>query len=152
MQLTSSAFENNARIPRRYSGEGEDVSPPLSWDGAPENTKSLVLVCEDPDAPRGTFRHWAAYDIAPDHTALPEAIAPSGAPDGIRQAINDFGRRGYGGPMPPKGHGPHHYHFRLFALDCEHLPLRPGASVADVRKAALAHRIAEAALTGLYER
>ena len=152
MQLDSSAFTNNQTIPRRFTGEGEDASPPLTWGGEPAGTKSFALVCEDPDAPNGTFHHWAAYDITPDHKALPEAFPADDAPDGVRQAVNDFGKHGYGGPMPPPGHGPHHYHFRLYALDTDHLPLKPEASVSDVAEAARAHKLAEATLTGTYER
>jgi Raf kinase inhibitor-like YbhB/YbcL family protein len=152
MRLTSTAFGNQKAIPRRFSGEGDDVSPPLSWKDAPRATKSFALICEDPDAPRGTFRHWAAYDIAPDTTELPEAFPRRIDEHGIKQAMNDFGKPGYGGPMPPKGHGPHHYHFRLIALDSEHLPVKPGASVQEVEEAARAHSLVEARLTGLYER
>jgi Raf kinase inhibitor-like YbhB/YbcL family protein len=152
MHLASSAFEPNQAIPTRYSGEGENVSPPLSWSGVPDGTKSFVLLCEDPDAPGGTFRHWAVFDIAPDRNELPEAFSHDHGFDRLRQAVNDFGKHGYGGPMPPKGHGPHRYCFRLIALDCEHLTLKPEPSVLDVEQAALAHRLAEADLTGLYER
>lgn len=152
MQLTSSAFANGETIPRRYTGEGDDMSPPLAWSGAPRDTKSLALICDDPDAPGGTFRHWAAYDIAPDQAELPEAFPRRAGTGHLKQAVNDFGRAGYGGPMPPRGHGPHHYRFRLIALDTDHLRLDKEASVRDVEKAALAHKLAEAALVGLYER
>jgi len=152
MHLISSAFENGQRIPRRHTGEGEDMSPPLAWRGAPRGTKSFALICEDPDAPGGTFRHWAAYDIAPDQARLPEACPRHASTGDLKQAFNDFGRTGYGGPMPPHGHGPHHYRFRLIALDTDHLGLDKEASVRDVEKAALAHMLADAALVGLYER
>ena len=152
MDLTSSAFEDNQRIPRRYTGEGDDISPPLAWTGFPAGTQSLALICEDPDAPKGTFHHWAAYDIAPTLTTLPAGVPSQPDNNRIRQAINDFGRHGYGGPMPPRGHGPHRYRFRLIALDTAHLPLPPDASVLDVENAAMAHKIAEANLVGLYER
>lgn len=153
MRLVSPAFEPDQPIPQRYSGDGENVSPPLNWSDVPDGTKSLALICEDPDAPGGTFRHWAIYDIAPDRNELPEAFPREHqGKDNIKQAVNDFGRHGYGGPMPPKGHGVHRYRFRLFALDCEHLSLKPEASVQDVEQAAQAHARAEADLTGTYER
>lgn len=148
MRLTSSAFKNGETIPRLYTGEGKDVSPPLAWSAAPSGTKSFALICEDPDAPNGTFHHWAIYDIAADATVLAEGSTP----DGAKEAMNDFGRHGYGGPMPPKGHGPHHYHFRLFALSTDRLTLPTDASVPDVARVVKKHKLAEAELTGLYER
>ena len=152
MRLTSPAFGNEKAIPRRYSGEGEDISPPLSWKDAPRGTKSFALICEDPDAPKGTFHHWAAYDIAPERMELPEAFPLTSTQNGVKQAVNDFGSQGYRGPMPPKGHGPHHYHFRLIAIDTEHLPVGLGATVKEVEAAARAHSLVEAWLTGIYER
>lgn len=148
MRLTSSAFKNGETIPKLYTGEGKDISPPLAWSAAPPGTKSFALVCEDPDAPNGTFYHWAIYDIAPDVTAFAEGATPGGTKEGM----NDFDKRGYGGPMPPKGHGPHHYHFRLFALSAERLSLPANAAVPDVTRAAKKHKLAEAELMGIYER
>lgn len=152
MRLSSAAFKPDEMIPQRYTGEGQDISPPLEWRDPPDGTRSFALICEDPDAPNGTFRHWAVYDIEPEREGLPEAFPPNGGADSIRQAVNDFGKHGYGGPLPPKGHGTHHYHFRLFALDTERLGLPHEASAADVETAVRSRKIAEARLTGLYAR
>lgn len=151
MQIRSSAFSEGAAIPRRFTCDGEDQSPPLSWSGAPPQTRSFVLLCDDPDAPAGTWHHWAAYDIPPGHTNLPEG-AGKATTQGLKQAVNDFGRPGYGGPCPPRGHGPHHYHFRLLALSTESLPVRSGPACRDVEREARKHIIEEAILVGLYER
>ncbi len=152
MRLSSSAFSDGAKIPRRFSCDGEDLSPPLQWSDPPAETRSFVVLCADPDAPAGTWHHWAAYDIPANRAALPEGAGRSGGGDGLKQAVNDFGRTGYGGPCPPHGHGPHHYHFRLLALSSESLPVRKGPSCRDVEREARKHLIAEAALLGLYER
>jgi Raf kinase inhibitor-like YbhB/YbcL family protein len=116
MQLRSSAFSDGGPIPWRFSCEGDDLSPPLQWSNTPAETRSFVALCDDPDAPAGTWHHWAAYDIPADRTMLPEGAGRSGGGEGLKQAINDFGQPGYGGPCPPHGHGPHHYHFRLLAI------------------------------------
>jgi Raf kinase inhibitor-like YbhB/YbcL family protein len=118
MTLTSSAFENGGPIPRRHTGEGEDVSPALSWSKAPKGTRSFALICHDPDAPLVSpgnygFVHWVLYGIPGSVTQLPE-----GSGDYV-QGVNNFGNAGYGGPMPPGGHGTHHYFFWLLALDSE---------------------------------
>jgi len=152
MRLRSSAFSDGAAIPRRFTCEGEDVSPPLEWSEVPEGTRSLVLLCDDPDAPGGTWHHWAVYDLPADRTALSEGARQARGKDGLKQAINDFRRPGYGGPCPPRGHGPHHYHFRLLALSTNHLALRQDASCRDVEREARESLIAEAILVGLYER
>lgn len=152
MRLTSSAFSDGAMIPKRYTCDGENVSPSLEWDAAPSGTRSFVLLCDDPDAPAGTWHHWAAFDIPPSGRALPEAASQRGGKDTFSQAINDFKRRGYGGPCPPRGHGPHHYHFRLLALSIERLPLRKDASCRDVEREARKHVVAEALLMGVCQR
>ena len=118
MQLTSSAFGDGGAIPTRFTGEAEDVSPQLAWTDVPEGTRSFALICHDPDAPLvkpGTygFVHWVLYGIPGDISELPEACAD------YVQGVNDFGNAGYGGPMPPEGHGTHHYFFWLLALDNE---------------------------------
>jgi Raf kinase inhibitor-like YbhB/YbcL family protein len=118
MTLTSSAFDRGEPIPTKHTGEGEDVSPALSWRGWPDSTRSFALICHDPDAPLvkpGTygFVHWVLYGIPGSVAALPEGVG-----DYI-QGINDFGKPGYGGPMPPEGHGAHHYFFWLMALDAD---------------------------------
>lgn len=115
MQLTSTAFAPLTRIPRQYTGEGENVSPPLAWRDAPAGTKAFALVCHDPDAPLVTstaygFTHWVLYNIPGSVTKLEEAER------GYTSGANSFGNRGYGGPMPPELHGVHHYYFWLLAL------------------------------------
>lgn len=152
MQLESTAFANSRMIPPRYTCDAENLSPPLGWAGAPEGTRSFVLICDDPDAPGGIWRHWAVYDIPPDRSHLPQAVRPLEAESGLKQAVNDFGRQGYGGPCPPRGHGPHHYRFKLLAVSVDRLPLPVKPNVASVEREARKHVIAEASLTGLYER
>lgn len=118
MTLSSPAFDVGGLVPRRHTGEGDDVSPALSWKDAPDGTRSFAVICHDPDAPLvkpGTygFVHWVLYGIPGNVSELPEAC------DDYVQGINDFGNAGYGGPMPPEGHGTHHYFFWLLALDNE---------------------------------
>jgi Raf kinase inhibitor-like YbhB/YbcL family protein len=144
--LTSTGFKDGAAIPRRFSCDGENVSPDLAWAGAPVGTKALVLIVIDPDA-RG-FVHWLVYDLtASPAGGLPQAISAS--PDAPPQGTNSFGKRGYGGPCPPSG--THHYRFTLSALDAG-LGLT-GAPGVDALHAAMAgHVLAEATLTGTYHR
>ena len=153
MKLRSSAFSDGATLPRRFTCDGEDISPPLAWSGAPAATRSFVLLCNDPDAPAGTWHHWAAYDIPPDRTALAEGAAADQSAAGFKQAINDFRNPGYGGPCPPHRHGIHHYHFRLLAVSVDRLPVRNDAmSCGDIEREARKHLLAEATLVGLYQR
>lgn len=149
MRLTSTAFGSDG-IPARFTCDGADVSPPLAWSGAPAGTRSFALVCSDPDAPSGTWYHWAVFDIPAGTVELAENH-PAKSHVG-RQAINDFGAQDYGGPCPPRGHGAHHYHFTLYALNIEHLGAAVGARCRDVEKAAKTHAIATAELIGLYGR
>jgi Raf kinase inhibitor-like YbhB/YbcL family protein len=151
VQLSSSAFQNGEDIPRRFTCDGENRSPPLTWRDAPSGTRSFALLCDDPDAPRGTWRHWAAYDLPADCAALPEG-AGNGDTRDFRQGENDFGEKGYGGPCPPHGHGTHHYHFRLFALSIDRLSLRADATCRDVEHALNGHVLAHATLIGHYRR
>jgi Raf kinase inhibitor-like YbhB/YbcL family protein len=151
LSVDSPAFHNGERIPERYSRNGGNVSPPLEWHDAPRNTRSFALVVEDPDAPKGTFRHWAIYDVPPAHQGLEEDSASLRSRTALHMAVNDFGNRGYDGPQPPHGHGAHHYHFRLLALDVPQLRLSPRASVKDVLAAARSHVIAEAETVGTYQ-
>jgi Raf kinase inhibitor-like YbhB/YbcL family protein len=144
LSLTSTAFQDGQAIPAQYTCDGADQPPPLAWDDPPAGTKSFALVVDDPDAPSGTFRHWAAFNIPGSARSL-----QAGAFD---EAVNDFGKPGYGGPCPPKGHGPHHYRFKLIALDVDRLGRGAGAKVADVEKEAEKHAVGRAELTGLYER
>ncbi len=153
MRLMSTAFSDGAAIPRRFTCDGEDVSPALQWSGAPAQTKSFVLLCVDPDAPAGVWRHWAVYDIPADQTALAEGAGGRQAGQEFKQAHNDFDRPGYGGPCPPHRHGPHHYHFRLLALSQAELPIRrKDPSCAEVEREARKLALAEATLVGVYER
>jgi Raf kinase inhibitor-like YbhB/YbcL family protein len=151
MELKSSAFSDGDAVPRRFTCEGEDLSPPLQWNDAPAGTRSFVILCDDLDAPAGTWDHWAAYNIPVERTALPDGAGRPGQA-GLMQAINDFGRLGYGGPCPPRSHGPHHYRFRLLALSIDYLPVRKTPSCPDVEREARKHLIEEAILTGSYER
>jgi len=146
LQLTSSAFGDGQPIPVRYTCDGDDQAPALSWGEPPQGTKSFALVIDDPDAPSGTFRHWGVFDIPASARSI------GGSQKTGTEVINDFGKRGYGGPCPPKGHGPHHYHFKLFALNIDRLDLGPNAKVADVESEAAKHAIAQDELIGTYER
>lgn len=152
MQLTSTAFSNGGKIPRLYTCDGDDLSPPLHWTDPPAETRSFVLLCDDPDAPGGVFRHWAAYDIPATRRELVENAGKTEGFEDFRNAISDFGNHGYGGPCPPRGHGPHRYHFRLLALDCPQLSLGASPSFKEVEAAARTHVLAEATLVGIYGR
>jgi Raf kinase inhibitor-like YbhB/YbcL family protein len=150
MRLESSVFKEGGTIPREFTCDGEDVSPPLSWSGAPDGTKSFALICDDPDAPGRTWVHWVAFDLPPAISKLPRAVAARPAlPDGGTQGINDFRKPGYGGPCPPGG--THRYFFKLYALDTV-LKLAPSSTKADVERAMKGHVLAEAALMGWYSR
>lgn len=150
--LTSAAFADGARIPDRHACTGDDLSPPLAWEGPPAGTLGFALVCSDPDAPAGTWYHWAVFDIPADAAALAEGY-PTDARVGVtRQAVNDFRRTGYGGPCPPPGHGVHHYYFHLTALDVDRLDLPPTAGCRDVERVIKHHALAQAVLTGTYSR
>ena len=151
MRLTSTAFADGAGIPRRFSCDGDDISPALAWSGAPAATRSFVMLCDDPDAPGGTWHHWAAYDIPADRTELAEGAGTPGAP-GLRQAVNDFEKPGYGGPCPPLRHGIHHYHFRLLALAVDRLAVAGNPTCGAVEREARRHVLDEATLVGVYAR
>jgi Raf kinase inhibitor-like YbhB/YbcL family protein len=105
VRLNSTAFADGSAIPQRFSYDGDDVPPPLSWSDVPTGTRSFVLLCDDPDAPAGTWHHWAAFDIPSTVSALAEHAASDAEKGGFKQAVNDFRRPGYGGPCPPRGHG-----------------------------------------------
>lgn len=150
MQLTSAAFRGGREIPNMFTCDGRDISPPLAWSGAPVGTRSYAVVCSDPDAPSGTWYHWAIFDIPASVGELMQGHNPdSNSP---RQAVNDFGRSGYGGPCPPRGRGPHHYSFALYALDVERLDVPARARCRDIERAARAHALATAQLTGTFTR
>ena len=151
MQLTSSAFTGGSLIPLRHTCDGEDISPPLQWSGAPAGTNSFALMCDDPDAPAGTWVHWVVYDIPATTDELPAGVpATETLSSGARQGLNDFRRVGYGGPCPPRG-SPHRYFFRLYALAAR-LDLKTRATKADVVRAMQGHLLAEAQLMGKYQR
>lgn len=152
LTLESGAFDSEARIPDRYTCMGDDVSPPLAWSGVPPQTRSFALLCEDPDAPSGTWHHWAVFDIPATQTGLPEAFPKEARSGVIRQAVNDFRRSGYGGPCPPPGHGIHRYRFRLLALDIQTLELGGYAKCDDVARSAEPHVLEETVLIGTYSR
>lgn len=151
MKITSTAFEEGETIPRKYTCAGEDVSPALTWSESPKGTKSFVLICDDPDAPVGTWVHWVLYGISPNVTTLDENVPPDGEVlDGARQGRNDFGNLGYGGPCPPPGRA-HRYYFKLYALDIKP-ELAVGATKAEVLKAIEGHVLSEAQLMGRFAR
>jgi Raf kinase inhibitor-like YbhB/YbcL family protein len=151
IELTSPAFKEGESIPIRHTCDAEDVSPPLAWTNVPPEAKSLGLICDDPDAPMGTWVHWVIYDIAPTSSELPEGV-PLGevTDDGAKQGVNDFRRAGYGGPCPPPGSS-HRYFFTLYALDIEP-GLPAGASKADLLRVIEGHILAEGQLMGRYQR
>jgi Raf kinase inhibitor-like YbhB/YbcL family protein len=151
LMLTSPAFKPGEHIPTQYTRDGENMSPPLAWHDSPPETKSFLILVEDPDAPSGTFRHWAMYNIPASETGLPEGASGQGLGD-AGEGVNGFGNARYDGPQPPKGHGPHHYHVRLAALDVPQLDIAASAKVEDVWARAQPHIIAETELIGIYER
>ncbi|HTR43772.1 MAG TPA: YbhB/YbcL family Raf kinase inhibitor-like protein [Pseudomonadales bacterium] len=151
MQITSTAFANGQPIPDKYTGQADDISPRLEWTGAPLNTKSFALICEDPDAPMGTFTHWIIYNVPGTATVLSQNIAKTGTlPDGPRQSKNSFGNVGYNGPMPPPG-TMHRYFFRLYALD-NILKPDAGADRAKLLNAMSGHVVGKGELMGTYQR
>jgi len=151
MSVTSSAFPAESMIPSKYSCEGGNVSPPLSWTSVPTGTKSFALICDDPDAPGGTFVHWVLFNLPAGVTALTEKTATTAMlPNGARQGINSFDKFGYGGPCPPEGK-PHHYFFKVYALDAS-LPVKAGATKKEVEQAMEHHILAEGLLMGKYQR
>ncbi|MDI6741123.1 MAG: YbhB/YbcL family Raf kinase inhibitor-like protein [Smithella sp.] len=149
-ELKSSAFASGAMIPSLYTCKGKDISPPLTWSGAPAGTKSFVLICDDPDAPLMTWVHWVYYNIPASVTSLPEALAKSEKPQqGGIHGKNSFGDLGYGGPCPPWG--THRYFFKLYALDTM-LTLPIGAKKKDVLKAMDKHVLNKTELIGKYKK
>jgi len=151
LQLHSPKWKSGETIPTRYTGDGPDVSPPLEFEGVPNGTKAFALICDDPDAPVGTWVHWVIYDIPGGAKGLPEGVAKDGVlPDGSRQGRNSWKKTGYGGPSPPPGK-PHRYFFRLYALR-EPLGLGPGLNAKDVEAAARAKAIEASQYLGTYGR
>src|SRR4051812_9553595 len=149
--VKSPAFQEGRPIPVKHTADGEDVSPPLTWSGVPHGTRSLVLLCEDPDAPRGVWSHWVVYGLPPEARELGEGASKAGLPgEAAQQGTNDFGRPGYGGPSPPPGK-PHRYYFKLAALSVE-LKLPAGAKRQEVLAAMEGKVLAEGWLMGVYGR
>ena len=150
-QISSTAFSSGQMIPKQFTCDGSDVSAELSWKDAPAGTKSFALVMDDPDAPAGTWVHWVLYNIPAETKELPEAMPKQEQlPDGALQGHNSFRKIGYGGPCPPPGK-PHHYYFKLYALDTKP-DLKAGASKADVERAMKGHVLGETELIGRYGR
>lgn len=148
--ITSSAFTEGDMIPKEHTCDGPDVSPPLSWGSLPENAKTLALICDDPDAPMGTWVHWVIFNIPAGRSGLPENVPPHPELEsGAKQGKNDFGRIGYGGPCPPGG--THRYYFKLYALDAE-LGLDPGATKSHLLAAMEGHILDQGQLMGRYRR
>lgn len=149
-ELTSPAFAPGQPIPRKYTCDGEDVSPPLQWSAPPAGSQSLALVVDDPDAPSGTWVHWLVYNLPASRSALPESVPPAAhLPDQGKQGRNSWQNLGYGGPCPPGG--THRYFFRLYALDAA-LALPAGASSEQLRKAMQGHVLGQAETMGTYKR
>jgi Raf kinase inhibitor-like YbhB/YbcL family protein len=149
--LKSTAFANGGEIPRRYTCDGADLSPALSWDDVPAGAQSLALIADDPDAPVGTWTHWIAWNIPAKATLLPEGVPKVEALDnGARQGRNDFKRIGYGGPCPPPGK-PHRYFFKLYALDAR-LDVKAGAGRNELELAMKPHVLSQTAWMGTYRR
>ena len=150
LTVTSTAFQEGGMIPKQYTCDGADISPPLSWSGVPTGTKSLALISDDPDAPMGTWVHWVLFNIPPDTTKLPEKVpADQTLASGARHGVTDFGKFGYGGPCPPGG--THRYYFKLYALDTM-LDLTGRITKKDLLKAMEGHILAEGQLMGKYKR
>ena len=149
--ITTPAFQNGEVIPVRHTRDGENLSPPLEWRDAPPETKSYVLIVEDPDAPSGTFRHWAVYNIPAGEARLLEGASAQGLRE-AGEGVNGFRNARYDGPQPPKGHGRHHYHFRLAALDVPRLDMPASVKAEEIWAQAQPHIIAEAEVVGVYER
>ncbi len=145
LQITSSAFQNNGNIPRQYTCDGTDINPPLMIANCPQGTKSIALICDDPDAPVGTWVHWVIWNIDPGVKEIKENTVPQGAVQGI----NDFRKHSYGGPCPPSG--THRYFFKVYALDMM-LNISPNSTKADLEMAMKGHVLAEGQLVGLYKR
>ncbi len=150
IKITSSAFAEGGMIPSKYTCDGSKISPPLQWDVVPEDTKSIALICDDPDAPIGTFVHWVIFGLPAETGELEENIPPDKTlPNGAKQGTNGFGRIGYGAPCPPGG--THRYFFKVYALDME-LNLAAGATKSDLLNAMEGHILGQGQLIGKYKR
>jgi Raf kinase inhibitor-like YbhB/YbcL family protein len=150
IRLTSEAFQENQLIPEKYSCDGENISPPIAWSGVPDETRSLTLIVDDPDAPSGSFVHWVVYNIDPGKAGFPEAVPISTSQDLGIQGKNSTGKSSYSGPCPPKGSS-HRYFFQLYALDTM-LDVSANPSRAIVENAMKNHILATGQLVGIYSR
>jgi Raf kinase inhibitor-like YbhB/YbcL family protein len=149
-QLMTTAFRDGESIPRKFTCDGPDVSPALSWSDPPAGTKMLALIADDPDAPGGTWVHWVLYDLPADERKLPEGVSKDRElQNGALQGRNDFGKFGYNGPCPPRG-AAHRYFFKLYALDSK-TGLKSGATKGEVERAMRGRVLAETKLTGTYQ-
>ena len=150
IKITSSAFEDGGLIPAKYTCDGADISPSLQWEVVPEGTRSVALICDDPDAPMGTFVHWVIFGLPAEVRELAENIpSDETLPSGAKQGTSDFGRIGYGGPCPPSG--THRYFFKIYALDTE-IDLAAGASKRELLGAMEGHILGQGQLIGKYKR
>lgn len=150
IKIKSLAFVPGGKIPGKYTCDGMDISPPLSWTSGPEGTKTFSLICDDPDAPMGTWVHWVLFNLSADITEFRENVPPEKElENGAKQGMNDFRKIGYGGPCPPGG--THRYFFKFYALDTE-INLEAGATKAELLAAMEGHILAEGQLIGRYER
>ncbi len=150
IQVTSPAFEEGGMIPKKYTCDDENVSPPLAWTNVPKDTKSLALICDDPDAPMGTWVHWVIFNLPSDTKELMENIpVQKNLLNGTQQGKNDFGNTGYGGPCPPSG--THRYYFKIYALDIV-LTQEAGITKAELLKAMNGHILAEGQIMGKYKK
>jgi len=143
------SFDEGETIPKRHTGEGENLSPAVEWEDVPNGTRSLALIVDDPDAPAGVWNHWLLWDIPAAEHGLAEGFQTGRVGT---SGFNDFGEEGYGGPMPPKDHGPHRYFFKLYALDTSRLMLHHGSKRTDLDKALRGHVLGETWAMGKYER
>lgn len=151
LAISTTSFPNGGDIPKKFTCDGADVSPELSWTGAPAATQAFALIADDPDAPVGTWTHWVLYDLPATTASLAEGVSKvDELGSGGRQGRNDFRKIGYGGPCPPPGK-PHRYFFKLYALDAK-LNLKPGATKQEVEQAMQGHSLAQAELMGKYRR
>ena len=149
--ISSTSFPNGGDIPKKFTCDGADVSPELSWTGPPAGTQSFALIADDPDAPSGTWTHWVLFDLAPATNNLPESVSKiDELPGGERQGRNDFRKIGYNGPCPPPGKR-HRYFYKLYALDAK-LGLKPGASKQEVEQAMEGRILGKAEWMGKYQR
>jgi Raf kinase inhibitor-like YbhB/YbcL family protein len=152
MKVTSTAFEVGGMLPPRFTCDSKGISPPLKWSEVPDGTQSFALICEDPDAPGGTFTHWLLYNLSAGSRDLGEGIPNDEVLSiGARQGTNSFGDVGYGGACPPQGDREHRYVFKLYALDAD-LALEPGAKKDQLLEAIRDHVLAETQLIGRYKR